>query len=139
MRILCLPFPLSVPAFRRRARRRGPGALDEAIAQLGAEVAEHEGVAARVRELEAFIASVPESVEKTRERYRDLLPPPDVGGDWLGRQGQREERPRLSRRRRRERRLRAALGALAVLLLLGAAAGLVALVVRLAATLGIPG
>lgn len=123
---------IKLPGLLRR-RRADAAPLDDVMSEFGDVASEHEALTERMKALEKFIASVPESIERQRTGFGDLIPPPDYAPD--AEPGDRRPR-RLSRRQRRAKRLRTLSGTLAAAALLAVASCLVYIVFRLATTLG---
>lgn len=52
--------------------------IDEVVSRHDSLSSQHESLRLRISELENLIASVPETIERRRSRYRHMLPPADL-------------------------------------------------------------
>jgi len=52
--------------------------IDEVVSRHDTLCSQHEKLQRRISELENMIVSVPETIERRRSRYRDMLPPADL-------------------------------------------------------------
>lgn len=52
--------------------------IDEVVSRHNTLSSQHESLRLRISELENLIASVPETIEHRRSRYRHMLPPADL-------------------------------------------------------------
>lgn len=104
--------------------------IDEIVARRDSLSSQHDSLRQRIAELETLIVSVPETIERRRTRYRDMLPPADLAFN-----AQSTDRPTHGRRSRsqlhaeRQTKIRRIV---VLAITLGVATGLVLLLVQLA-------